>query len=998
MKLSLILLFKNCLLKLFLMLIVSIGAYAQQDFSGLFPNVAPIAPNASSLFKFNNYQVNLNSGVPDISIPIYSIKMGDITVPINLRYHASGIKVSESASWVGLGWALNTGGEITRQVRGGADENSNGYINNQIKDSADIDIKYLSADDLYYIASGASGDEDYQPDVFSYSFPGKSGKFFFDGTDNNAIRLMPYSPINITANSSVNMSFIIKDELGYSFEFGNTTRDRTNTSIGGIETQTTSAWKLERINNPNGTDFIEYDYDSSLFMIYQGTSDILTVEDEITRNSSPPYSYVEGTSQLSRHMGISVTEAKVNEIRFNGGKVVFELSPNNREDIETKSLNKILVYSLNAQGGYDKIKEIKFDYSYFIKETDGLTKRLRLDALRIKNIDSSDEEIYSFNYNSIMLPRKTSHSQDYWGYYNGKANTTLIPRQEIDYISVVNGGGGSNKMWIGSSVPDSRFPVESYAQAATLERITYPTKGYTEFEFESNRYLKNGSEVLAGGLRIKRIRSYKNSNDTSPLVKEYQYDESRPNFHLSDYLFNTNQTYIRFGFLSGGPFLAETKRVRHFAAVPSIDIVSSDGVIVSYPKVTEFQFDGSAPNGKTVYEFRDYGDIISNSQASSVLGRPVIISKFYNRGQLSNKTIFGYDPTTATYYKNKSSSYTYSAFSPAQYDKIGLVVSQNIVTEGSEPAYAEGDDDIRYSYSNYVMESADNYITSKTETIYEGINNPIITSTQYFYDNIKHQQVTRQKVTRNHSKDEVVQTLYAQDYSGGATFINVMKSNLWIGYPIERVKYEIDPSGQINIEEAILTRYYSEGNGLGEISEVFLLERDQKVPLTGFNFSNQASMGVVPGDGIFGAFNPSPLYKKRIGYDLYDEIGNILGYSITEGTPTVYLWGYQNRYLIAKIENATLSDVAQALELSSIQELKNVSEGDIGQVDGLRSSLENAMVTTFTYNPMIGIATIKNPKGVIKTYIYDPFNRLKEIRDLNNNLIEDYKYHYKNQP
>jgi hypothetical protein len=65
------------------------------------------APNAGSLGKYADIPVSYFTGVPDISVPIYTVEEGPLKLPVSINYHASGIKVAETASWVGLGWSLN---------------------------------------------------------------------------------------------------------------------------------------------------------------------------------------------------------------------------------------------------------------------------------------------------------------------------------------------------------------------------------------------------------------------------------------------------------------------------------------------------------------------------------------------------------------------------------------------------------------------------------------------------------------------------------------------------------------------------------------------------------------------------------------------------------------------------------------------------------------------------------------------------------------------------
>ena len=72
------------------------------------------SPTAASLGLYGQIPVDLFTGTPNISIPIYNYKSRDLSVPISLSYHSSNIKPSDHASWVGLGWSLQAGGVITR--------------------------------------------------------------------------------------------------------------------------------------------------------------------------------------------------------------------------------------------------------------------------------------------------------------------------------------------------------------------------------------------------------------------------------------------------------------------------------------------------------------------------------------------------------------------------------------------------------------------------------------------------------------------------------------------------------------------------------------------------------------------------------------------------------------------------------------------------------------------------------------------------------------------
>jgi len=144
------------------------------------------APNAASLGKYGDIPVSYFTGVPSINVPIFTLQEGSLNVPISLSYHASGIKVAETASWVGIGWSLNAGGMITRTILGIADEKNDGYYNDGIN---------LTDTTLSTIQEIANGTLDSEPDLFNFNVNGYSGKFYFD--QNKEAHFIPKQDLKI---------------------------------------------------------------------------------------------------------------------------------------------------------------------------------------------------------------------------------------------------------------------------------------------------------------------------------------------------------------------------------------------------------------------------------------------------------------------------------------------------------------------------------------------------------------------------------------------------------------------------------------------------------------------------------------------------------------------------------------------------------------------------------------------------------------------------------
>lgn len=88
----------------------------------LLPTVFSASPNASSLGTYGQIPVNLFNGLPNIGVNLYNLKVDNFEMPISVTYSLASIKPEERPGWVGLGWNLNSGGAITRVVKGGVDE------------------------------------------------------------------------------------------------------------------------------------------------------------------------------------------------------------------------------------------------------------------------------------------------------------------------------------------------------------------------------------------------------------------------------------------------------------------------------------------------------------------------------------------------------------------------------------------------------------------------------------------------------------------------------------------------------------------------------------------------------------------------------------------------------------------------------------------------------------------------------------------------------------
>ncbi len=1109
------------------------------------PTIVPPSPEATSLAKFTEIPVSTHTGIPNISVPIYTISQSGISLPISLSYHARGVKVEEVASRVGLGWALNYGGSISRQTRGIADEHIRGYANN------DIDQTFLSDPNTVPATSNRQtiiaqqinhSDLDFTPDVFFFDFNGVNGKFILDKESNEPI-LQEFKDIKIeyfdvepTSYADGIGRFEVTDENGTKYYFGvskdglrnarNTddTVETIRTPLNGGANSTSgsgdryyNAWQLMDIETVNG-DLIEFYYHSDLSTLYRRSYDKI-------ENNTP----VNYTSKISSY------QYQLVEIRFNSGKVVFTPSNTERADLSgSYSLETIEVFDKNS----NLIQKHALNYTYsndtsnnnvlnnLLLRDPKSSKRLFLVSIEQEGTNGATLPPYNFEYSTENLPNRFSNAQDLWGYYNGKNNG--------EYLTFFN--YDSNDI--------DREVDTTKAEAGMLKKITYPTGGYTNFTYEHNKVkkgfiLSTTDLVLSGdptpstptsdGIGYFETTFYNNVNTYTKTIDinigptdhtgSYNFSATEPNYQFIAYAtitpsdgstpityqlnktsngaltslktgtitlvvevspngyvptnimqhgssFNliinwneqessgnggsTNIPDILYGpgkrikkiEFNDGAGVVTTKEYEYnapdgetsgllfglpnyysintnesinslntilapFGAVPGSPLGTPQGNSIGYRYVTEYLGTKTVNSGKTEYEFtmfEDTGDYhkfpyplpTDNAWLRGKNIRTKIFEKqgstYFIRKEIENKYLFGntlvngnnydvpiFNPQTAVYnLLNDVTNTNLLYLKNRRVFRLPLVMFSPDPFDAPPFNIPSAPSDYFYRVYYHTSGTLDLYSTKETNYL-EG--NELINETINFYDYDTHYFTDKTETISSDNKTVITETQYPNDVTLvsdlGYNNLSTTEEDA-----IDKLKTLNQLATPIQVETTI-----KEGNTI-------LSTTVQRT-----NFYEPHTDLVLPKEvqTLKGIYNSSTnTLQDRIVYHAYDDTGNPIELSKADGTHIVYVWGYNGEYPVAKIENATKSQV-DALNLNtSLINNTGTSDSDMrSELHKIRTGLSNAMVTTYTYAPLIGLTSVTDPKGYTMYYEYDPFNRLEFVKDDDDNILSENEYNYK---
>lgn len=1007
----------------------------------------PKTPSVASFAKMKEFPVNLNSGLIDVSIPLYTIRTGSIELPIYLSYAGGGIRVNELASRVGMGWSLNAGGVITKQINGLDDMYAETLQMHQFvkPDYTDFNGRYEtnfnSVKELHDALAGDYehphrlqrflgqvnlGRLDTEPDLYVYGGPSGSGSFLFDQSllkfrKTNRDGTLIFLEDN-TNSDNLNAHFSIQDTRGVVSKYGAIEKILNPLlDIPGAQPRNTelpNAWHLSEVGDGIHNKTVRLYYNKVYREVVGGYSHNRTFASSGFLKSNNHY-------QIRR----KGDDVELNRIEFPEGWVEFIEAVEPQSDYPGISLKEIRIY--NAENRI--IKAFQFNYSYH-------RRMLFLSSIREVGYNrfgiATFNEPYVFTYDfSQNVPDRFSYGQDKWGYANGKLNNqSLIPDDLLIYPFQY------------PEIFGDRSLSPQHAKAGILQKIVYPTKGEVEFQYGQN-YM-DGSPT--GGLRIER-QIFKEKITGSEYITEYEYNNSgsrafEPSFIYSFVHLFTSGSDLEFQ-VSSNPvntFFTYTSTPVQYSEVSEIKKGPSFNLLTKH-------FYSEIQLGET---FPAIGGV--PQPKNSLL--PQLSGKEYKTEYYKFNSISGlYDKQKSLYLDNVPIN--------GKQDKIwGIQAAWNFplssqwaVWDYNDP-YTQGptiDDPMNLlvgtnSYS-HLIESV--LPIQKVET--DELASVVTSNVEYIYD-ASNSNVKKQTVHLSNGDKQVTEYTYANDYpehnngnSWDYSFRQLREYNL-ITAPVEIYTYLLKGQSEqkyvisgnlFRYEDGLLKTVYKLEVGKGvtdyvetvnnptqfvfdsryKLSEEILSYSNKRLPstikkATGvasiiYDPTNEAVLASVRNAAYEDVFYNSFEYDEWgiwnttgdpvfvpggvTGFNaLQLEVGQTVGVSVETGKKyKVSFWSPSSTIKINGLTPLVVKErLGWTLYTMEINGVDHVTISGEGIIDEVRIYPPNARMTTFTYHKAENVHSSSSEADEIVYYYYDIFDRLLFVKDDFGNIREKYCY------
>jgi YD repeat-containing protein len=554
----------------------------------------------------------------------------------------------------------------------------------------------------------------------------------------------------------------------------------------------------------------------------------------------------------------------------------------------------------------DNIVQRRFNFFY----TSSTTNRLFLDSVKMVGLGNKQSGTYKFNYYNTANLNNVPYSTlkvDHWGFFTN-VNPVLdlfapIPSSPgtVYYFNQYSDGNPNdvpnlfNATMI-STYNQRRAPVRDLMQSGILNKITYPTGGFTEFIYESHSYSKFIKQIpisvqtmtkdsIAGGVRVKQINSQ--ANFGSPvLTKKYYYTRNYlTGDTLSSGVLNSGQPlYIDeddYSELATGSSTVQLLLHYHiFSSNNILPLHYTNGNHVTYTNVTEVNSD----NSFTIYTFSNHDNGYLNKPAINAVATKYSYNEkaiFQNnsveleRGALLQQSAYSSSKVllsnTVNQYNDNSTRFNdgtrrYMYLNKDIYD--GKAMSGN-PDNGPLPY-------VRKLVSIFAMSDYIHYpfLKSTIETRYDQYGtNPLTVVKYYTYDNYRNK---KNEKTINSKNDTVSITInYPADSIVGLSAV------AWLGKKSLLNAHQVNAALEIISTEKELPVVHTRTDYL--------------------NFENVNAL-ILPFNALT-AVN-SNLLEVADQFLNYDKYGNVLTNMGRDGIPISYDWRYNQLRPVVKVLNA----------------------------------------------------------------------------------------------
>ena len=954
---------------------------------------------------------------------LFEIEHHGYRLPLSLRYSPSPLTPGYNYDVFGRGWALSVSSCISRSIEGMPDERCGFEL-----DTEEL-MKYYSTPNY----GGVIPDDlNLKYDPFSVVMPdGSSFDFFMlkDGQGKMQYivsnhRRVKISPI-LSSNGNDITAFKVTDEQGIEYDFSGADISYPATSGGTVTLYGNAyvSWQLTSIRLPHSDELITFTYGKTLEPAYgrQQQEPAVRFHRLYYYSGSPEnydITYYTQTQQFAYRMKL------LTEISYGTTQIKIDYTDNGNTAAYNYA-DRIRILDRNTL-----VRAIDFTQHQSDVWSSLLGSGLKcstLDSVTLMGGDESASETYTCGYAGT-----TYHfsGTDHWGYLNqgasiaGVANLNLF--MEFDVSMAANGSGFVRelakdagdvspfcKAKLAEASVDFRTP-SSAASHCLLERLTYPTGGYTEFTFENHEFWshtdssgdyvpneKSRTRTKAAGFRIREIADYE-ADGTCSGRRVYGYGTTY------------GAGYLHSG--TGEP-----------TADPTVETYLSFEASPQIPMFIPYMVKGLSPQGKhetfvdvfhrivdhPIYDF-EYSCTFSVLNFRRLLdGRQAVVypevTVYYVKGaggdcspaNCEGRTVYKYDiyepgpeDTLFFEYPRYFGQVLYYDPQPYRYN----LLKEQLDYESDGQAYKL----VRQEKRTWLPGGS-------TVTGYDyhnpfgGFNFIPVTALQFDFFTTTWRQVGDARLSRKEvtTFDKETGASYTEVEQYGYAYADVLSAKTRDAGGLHR-KWELihpqetDGAAADSMEQklfdrnmlsSVLREKSSSGNGRKYEYAEFTVDGGGKRLLPARVYDTYYSMEF--------------LHTEILSYT---RNGNPLETVTKDGLHTVYLWSYGDRCLVAEIRNATLQQVEAALSAlfgKDADALAASATVDGAKLRSLRnqSQLADAQVTVFTHKPLTGVTSVTDPSGRTVYYEYDAMGRLKECyyyEGGTKRALEEYEYHFTN--